>query len=267
MAAGWYVLDRGNRYGPYSEEDLVQISVRREVSEFAQISTDNKTWIVLRRYLEDQEARRNAPQPLRPPQDDGGWQVSPLQGFPTTLTSRILRPFPLVALFLLHYLTLGIYTFFSITATLGGMPKLRTDDPSVGKTIGLCFLPLFNVYWICLIYPRLGQRINGMCSTFQLRPTVPDALTYCVSACMVVPLVMAIIGCVVLTILYLSFPNDRHEEAWQVFFVWPQVFTALNYLIVWPWFSACVQSGINGVFVLQLHALLSQNKATFSRTR
>ncbi|MFN0018701.1 MAG: hypothetical protein ACKVP0_10610 [Pirellulaceae bacterium] len=233
-------------------------------SAFSKVSTDRKVWTGLAEHLSDRQARLNAPLPLRPPPLSTGPQLGPLQGMPTTLGSQLLRPLPLVALLLLHYLTLGIYSFLTITATLGALPKVRNDDPSSAKAIGLCFLPLFNMYWICLIYPRLAQRINGTCASFGLRPTVPLALAYAVSACMVIPLVLASIGLIAITILSFAYPKESHFEAWLVFFILPHSCTALNYLIVWPWFCGSVQLGINRVFELQLAMLLSQGASVFS---
>jgi hypothetical protein len=258
-----FVMDRGKISGPFNDLELESMAVRGVCSPYSKVSIDKKSWADLSQYLSDRQARLNAPEPLRPPPLSAD-SVSPLQGFPTTLSSKVLRPFSLLPLLLLHYLTAGLYTFFSVTAILGGLPRVRSDDPSTGKAIGLCFLPLFNMYWICLIYPRLGSRINGTCATYGLQPAVPLALTYVVSACMVVPLAMATIGCLVLSVLYLSFPNEQHTEAWLVFFVFPHAFTLLNYLVVWPWFAGAVQLGINRVFELQVAVLLSQHQSTFS---
>jgi len=61
---------------------------------------------------------------------------------------------------LLHFATLGIFTFIWFNLMHDKIPRTRHDDPSAGKAIGFLFIPFFNLYWIFFTYLRLADRLN-----------------------------------------------------------------------------------------------------------
>ncbi|MDY6811526.1 MAG: hypothetical protein SW127_21375, partial [Actinomycetota bacterium] len=62
------------------------------------------------------------------------------------------------------------------------MPRLRRDDPSATVAIGLCFVPVFNLYWFFFSYRRLCVRINEQRCFHGLPPTAPEWLSIPVCA-------------------------------------------------------------------------------------
>ena len=71
-----------------------------------------------------------------------------------------LTAFPTWAFVLLSILTLGIFGSIYHLLKHGRLPVVRHDDPSAGKAIGFSFIPLFNIYWYFVVWPRLIDRIN-----------------------------------------------------------------------------------------------------------
>lgn len=57
-------------------------------------------------------------------------------------------------------LTFGIFTMIFNLLRHDRFPKVKPDDPSAGKAIGLMFIPFYNLYWQFVAWPRLAQRIN-----------------------------------------------------------------------------------------------------------
>jgi hypothetical protein len=76
-----------------------------------------------------------------------------------------LTSFNPVAAILLAVFTLGIFPAIYYGLVQGKLPVVKPGtDPSPGKAIGFQFIPYFNIYWQCVVYARLVDRIN-----FQLR--------------------------------------------------------------------------------------------------
>jgi hypothetical protein len=70
---------------------------------------------------------------------------------------------PGLAVFL-AIITLGIFPIIYYGLKNDHMPRVKEEDPSVGKFIGFMFIPYFNIYWQIVAWARLVDRIN-----FQLR--------------------------------------------------------------------------------------------------
>jgi hypothetical protein len=67
---------------------------------------------------------------------------------------------PVALMYLLTVVTFGLYPFFHFNMMHGGLPKVRSNDPSAGAAIGFHFIPLFNIYWVIFVHLRLVDRIN-----------------------------------------------------------------------------------------------------------
>jgi hypothetical protein len=66
---------------------------------------------------------------------------------------------PGLAVFL-SIITFGLFSTIYYQLKQDQLPKLMADDPSAGKAIGFMFIPLFNIYWYFIAWPRLIDRIN-----------------------------------------------------------------------------------------------------------
>jgi hypothetical protein len=73
---------------------------------------------------------------------------------------HLLASFPVASLVLLHYLTAGAFSVMYLNLLHERMPRLRRDDPSATVALGLCFVPVLNLYWIAFSFYRLCVRIN-----------------------------------------------------------------------------------------------------------
>ena len=259
---GWYVLNRGKIVGPFTHAKITQLRKQGTCNSFTKISQDRVNWQPIDEYLSECTAAANAPAPLAPPQFPGDASVSsPAQaGTREQQLARVgqhdvLRPLPLVALVLLHYLTLGVFSFFWITGLIGVLPKTRTNDPSSAKAIGLSFVPFYNLYWFFIVYPRLATRMNAVSAKYNLPQLVPVPLAYVVCLLIVVPAAMATAGSVVIMIILFS-PTPKGEVI-MLFFTLPNILTILNYLFVAPLFAERVQRSVNNISDAQIAALIS----------
>jgi len=109
-----------------------------------------------------------------------------------------LTRFPVWLVIVLHYLTLGIFTFIYQGLKLSKLPLVREDDFRAAKGIGLCFVPFFNLYWVFRFVNAISDRLN-----FQLRlrgqsPQVPRGLGIAACVLSVIPFYTSIITLLVL---------------------------------------------------------------------
>ncbi len=93
-----------------------------------------------------------------------------------------LSHFPVASLVLLHYVTAGLFSIVYLNLLHDRMPRLRRDDPSATVAIGLCFVPIFNLYWFFFSYHRLCLRINEQRRLNGLPETAPQWLSIPVCA-------------------------------------------------------------------------------------
>ena len=87
-----------------------------------------------------------------------------------------LGSFPVASLVLLHYLTAGAFSMMYLNLLHERMPRLRRDDPSATVAIGLCFIPVFNLYWFAFSFHRLCVRINEQQRFAGMKETAPSWL-------------------------------------------------------------------------------------------
>lgn len=258
-SGGWYVMDRGKIGGPYDIKQLEAMRGQGALNSFARVSEDRVQWVLLDDQLRDERAKAVAPAPVRPPPLSGVTAPAQPGYYATGALAEIHQPFPIFPLMLLHYLTGGLFTLFWTICTHGDLPKLKADDPSAGKALGLCFVPLFNLYWFCVMYPRLAARVNARCAQYGLQPTVPMPLSYLLCACLVIPIVMFTAGAVVLASLFFS-PTPK-TDAMLLFYVVPSLFLGIHFVVIAPLFAFFVQNGMNKVFEAQLVLLVRGGKA------
>lgn len=254
-----YVLDRGRVNGPFTHAQLHSMQRQGVINTFTKVAADQRSWVPLDDYFRAHQARQNAPEPLRPPPlaaahegNSGGLDAS-------HLLSLMPRTMPVWVLVLLHYLTGGVFTFFWITALHGVLPKLRSDDPSGGRAVGLCFVPLYNLYWLCLVFIRLSKRVNALSFRCGEPPQVAIPLAYAYSVCQVIPLAMATAGILVITVLSLT--TYSLTDAITLFFVLPLAAPLLCFVFIAPIFSGQIQHGINRAVFVQIRRALQEPNA------
>ena len=257
----WYSLDRGNVSGPFSQEQLEAQRANGTFTSFAKISQDRASWISLDKHLAEVRARDNAPAPVRPPQragvpmTPGGVSMgTPMQREQRIRAAEMIRPFPIVALILLHFLTAGVYTFFWITSAHGVLPKMKADDPTAARAISLCFVPFYNFYWIVIVYVRLGQRINSLSNAYHLPKVIPIPLAYAMTLLIAIPIAMYTAGSVLLILQ--AFSGSKATEILLLFFVAPSIVILVDLLFIAPAFAILAQRGLNQIGMAQLELVL-----------
>ncbi len=102
-------------------------------------------------------------------------------------SSPRLEPFPVAASVLLHFVTLGLFSFFHLNLLHGKLPKIRPDDPSAGKAIGFMFIPFFNFYWVFFSYNRLCLRVDEQRAQRGLPPSNLRGLSIAMCVTMIIP--------------------------------------------------------------------------------
>jgi hypothetical protein len=109
-------------------------------------------------------ARREMAPPLSPPGVPSFAELQPAPApslpFQGQVAPHGLMETSVVLMYVLSFLTLGIYPFFHFNMMHGALPKVRPNDPSAGTAIGFDFIPLFNIYWIIFVHLRLVDRVN-----------------------------------------------------------------------------------------------------------
>lgn len=173
---------------------------------------------------------------------------------PPPMRTSVVFPFPIPALLLLHFLTLGSFTFFWLLLRHGNLAKFREDDPSAAKAITLCFIPFYNLYWLYSAYIRLADRTNQTAKILQVNGAVQKAMAIVVVSLVVAVSGMGLVGGIVYGII--MFNEDAPvEQVLLLFFALPQVLTIIWFLIAMPIFACQVQSLLNRCFERQIESL------------
>ncbi len=173
------------------------------------------------------------------------------------------QPFPVWLLVALHYLTLGVFSFFWITSLHGRLPRNSPDEPSGLRAVGLMLVPLVNLYWMFTCYPLLVTRLNRI----RERRGLPTDVLYFPALIMCVLFLavslMAITGSFVVFTLamrqspvgpQLSF-MERSEHAVWFFFLLPHLLTLVNYIFLVPQFCSMCQTAFNQIAESQQNQL------------
>jgi len=68
--------------------------------------------------------------------------------------------FPIWALIVLHYFTLGIFSIVWLNHYHDYLSRTKPDDPTSGRAIGFLFIPFYSLYWIFFTHLRLCERVD-----------------------------------------------------------------------------------------------------------
>ncbi|HTQ39172.1 MAG TPA: DUF4234 domain-containing protein [Pirellulales bacterium] len=256
-----YVLHRGAVRGPFSIDQLIAMRKNGTLDQYTKVSVDRATWQNLDPHLAAVMAADLAPPPIAPPPFTGLQQMGPADLLDPAqvefLNPLTIRPFPVAALILLHFLTVGIFSFFWVTAVHGRLPKMKSDDPDGFKAVALCFIPFFNIYWFYVVYARLTQRVNAFSIQHRLPAIIPTPFSYVMSTLIVVPILLAMTGLLVLASIFFS-PTSK-GELFMIFFLLPQILTAVNYLFIAPVYAGLVQASLNRIVTVELRLAIDHS--------
>lgn len=87
-----------------------------------------------------------------------------------------LNPLPVASVVLLHYVSAGLFTVIYLNLMHDRLPRIRRDDPSATVAVGLSFVPVVNLIWLCFSTHRLCMRINEQRMFHGLQPRAPQWL-------------------------------------------------------------------------------------------
>lgn len=79
------------------------------------------------------------------------------EAYKQNLLSPGLAPWVVVAL---SAITVGIFGSVYLQLKQSRLPVVKPDDPTAGKAIGFLLIPIFNIYWWFVVWPRLVDRLN-----------------------------------------------------------------------------------------------------------
>jgi hypothetical protein len=140
---------------------------------------------------------------------------------PPPLTSRTgvtisythqLTTFPAAVAILLHYVTFGIFTIIWLNVMHGRMCRVRADDPSAGRAIGFCFIPLFNLYWIFFTYRRLCLRIDEQRNLYGLPASNLTGLATAACIFQILPYLNFLVAYLMLTPIFIGMMQASVNE-------------------------------------------------------
>ncbi len=94
--------------------------------------------------------------------------------------------FPVAGAIVLHYITLGLFSFIYYGMKHDDLPKLRSDDPNALMAVLLMFVPLFHLYWRFMLWVRLVRRLEFQ---YRLKGRVCPVNKDLAIACMVCSLI------------------------------------------------------------------------------
>lgn len=127
--------------------------------------------------------------------------------------NHTLEEFPVWAVILLHYATCGLFTMIKLMLMHGQMPQNRSDDPSAGKAIGFCFIPIFGpLYWQFFANARLCHRINEQRRLAGLPQDAPTGLAITSCVLMIIPYVNLLIGLPIVLPIYGAMVQAKVNE-------------------------------------------------------
>ncbi|MCH7702802.1 MAG: hypothetical protein IID37_14055 [Planctomycetes bacterium] len=92
-----------------------------------------------------------------------------------------LTEFPVLAVVALNCVTGGLFALIHLNMMHDRMPRLRPDDPSGLKALGLCFVPIVNIYWVFFTFHRLCLRINEQRRFHGLTDSAPGGVALAVA--------------------------------------------------------------------------------------
>jgi hypothetical protein len=256
-----FVLHRGTMRGPFSIEQLTAMRENGTLDQYTKVSVDRATWQNIDPTLAAIQAISAVPPPIAPPPFRGLQRRGPTDLLdPAQIEFRNpfpIRSFPVAALILLHYLTLGLYSFFWVTGIHGRLPKMKSDDPDGFKAVALCFVPFYNIYWLYVVYARLTQRVNACSTQHRLPAMIPEPFSYIMSTLMVIPILMGATG--VFLFAFLFFSPAPKDELILIFFLLPQILTGVNFLFIAPVYAGMIQASLNRIANVELRLAIDNS--------
>jgi hypothetical protein len=123
-----------------------------------------------------------------------------------------LRAFPVAVAILLHYVTFGLFTFIWLNLMHGKICRVRADDPSAGRAIGFCFIPLFNLYWVFFACRRLCLRIDEQRDLYGLPAGNLRGLATAACIFQVIPYLNTLLGYTILAPVFLGMMQASVNE-------------------------------------------------------
>jgi len=132
--------------------------------------------------------------------------------YPMVVAEKKLTQFPVGVVILLHFITLGIFTFFHFNLMHGKLPKVRLDDPSAGRAIGFMFIPFFNFYWIFFSYNRLCLRVDEQRTQHGLPPSNLRGLSIAMCVTMLIPYASIILCWVIMAPIFFGMMRSSVNE-------------------------------------------------------
>jgi hypothetical protein len=142
-------------------------------------------------------------------------------------SQHTLSRFPVWLVVVLHFLTLGIFTFIYQGLKLSKLPLLRENDFGAGKGIGYCFIPFYDWYWMFRFVNAINDRLNFQLRLRGDRPRSPRGLG--IASCIL--LVIATVG--------LGVYSSASASIWLVYTFY------ISWLILMPIMSAYMQAATN----------------------
>ena len=230
---------------------------RGQLDSFARLSsTGNDPWESVDTVIS--RVRASVPAlpiaaPRQPPTQFGARELTETQRLEAIHNHEVLWPMPTIPLTLLHYLTLGVFTFFWVLSRHGQLPVTRGTDSSAANAIGRCFIPFYQLYWFFIVFPRLADRVNAVSAANNLPKVASKPLGHVLAALLAVPCALMTAGGIILALLWFS--TSSVIEAFIIFFAAPSSMIVLAYLVIGPVFAKQIQVGINRVFEAQVVAL------------
>lgn len=113
-----------------------------------------------------------------------------------------------LGLFLVPGLVLSWVLFYQawrFSITTSKISGLTPSIESAGRAVGLCFVPLYNLYWVFKAFPRLPSDLNYVAIERDLEFRAPETLGYYIpilTLLSLIPVVGIITGLVNFLILY-----------------------------------------------------------------
>jgi hypothetical protein len=126
-----------------------------------------------------------------------------------------LSYFPVIAILILHFMTLGIFSVVWLNLLHGKLPKKRADDPSAGRAVGFCFIPFFNFYWIFFTYRRLCLRIDEQRELSGLPPSNLRGMATTACIFLVIPSINILIGYTIISPIFIGMMQSSVNQLVQ----------------------------------------------------
>ncbi len=198
--SAYHIAKNGRQTGPVDED-----AVRQQITVGALTASD-LCWC---EGMADWQPIRTV---FNCPQRDGAPLPPTGQTGITSPCPHQLGTFPVAVAVVLHYVTFGIFTLVWLNLMHGKISRVRADDPSAGKAVGFCFIPLFNIYWIFFTYRRLCLRVDEQRELYRLRPGNLRGLATTVCILQILPYVNFLLGYTIVMPIFLGMMQASVNE-------------------------------------------------------